>query len=1166
MDRDREYARLVREAGLIPVERVRAALRRVGVMKQRGLDADLLSDLVLHGEIAETDAERIREALESESAKKVITKKFNVSGGRPESSTGSGRAPGAGSKRAVGSSSRRKRAGGSSSRRNRAGGSSRRKPATPAGMGPHTRVLALADSELDALKEQARILQFAGLVRVEVLRDAFRAVLHARREGTVTDVLRWLVKAGKITEMHERAVRLKLYRDSGQAGPPPRTLLAPLPLKPAQPSPPPIEPVAAEPPGPRPNIARWEGAPDTPPLSPASEPESAPTNPPPAPAPVNATEPRFAAVELHGLLDSPDDTPSATHLPAVPIHGDPLDDAQPVDGADAEEPTQPSMSAEFAFSVIRAAEDADDRSGQSSGSAELPPLRQPGASASDSQRMVSPESSSRMRIPAMLFTGSRDRALGMLLTESAVIKSWQLEEAEKRVASELAAGTDANLARTLVALGFARWEDLAPFLEQLFGEEKESFILPTFSSDGAVHDISDRPASSSSVSSMRLPTADVAGVQLPPLPDIVGPAVAPMPGQPGPRRREAAEPAGAGARAGVSPVSAPAPRPGGPKPLELRDLTPRVPVKKKKKKQPSTRQPARQRRQRAPQNTLQVQEVPALAPHLGGSAGPLRSIAPPDAQPVGELTGRVGEDRFSITGALGFTAAGVDLRDEAEYAADAAALQRLQDADRSTPGALLDGPQRLTDDRAKYLRLDEIARGGMGAIVRARDRDTRREDSHDRDKMGRFIEEAQVTGQLEHPNIVPVHDVGLDRFGRLFFTMKLVRGESLAEVLQQIARRDERGGASYKDFSINRLVAIFMRVCDAVAFAHSRGVIHRDLKPENIMIGEYGEVLVMDWGVAKVLKRRADRNDRNERAERAERADRADRPPAGSRSSGRSSRRTAGAGSRGRVRYGADLVQTQKPRTRVVSDRSEDSALASQLGDITGTPSYMPPEQARGEVDELDERSDVYSLGAVLYELLTLHAPFEADSIFVILKDVLERDPVPPARRAPKRNISHDLEAIVLRAMQKDPEHRYADVQSLQRDVQAWLDGRAVETVDYTPLQLVMLWTRRHSAQVAALLLMLVTVFVVGSLVWNSLVSQRGAGRSKRVARTRASAGRRRPRRAERPATEPARTRRTGREAGRGRTPAPHATRRRRPGAGRVAALHRGCRRVPPGR
>ncbi len=157
----------------------------------------------------------------------------------------------------------------------------------------------------------------------------------------------------------------------------------------------------------------------------------------------------------------------------------------------------------------------------------------------------------------------------------------------------------------------------------------------------------------------------------------------------------------------------------------------------------------------------------------------------------------------------------------------------------------------------RYRVLNEIARGGMGAVLRAADCDIRREvavkyllDQADDRKKARFVEEAQITGQLEHPNIVPIHELGVDAKKRLFFSMKMVRGRSLQQVLSEL--RDFPRSAE-KEYTLTRLLGIFVNVCHALAYAHSRGVVHRDLKPANIMIGDFGEVYVMDWGLAKVL-------------------------------------------------------------------------------------------------------------------------------------------------------------------------------------------------------------------------------------------------------------------------------------------------------------------------
>jgi hypothetical protein len=164
---------------------------------------------------------------------------------------------------------------------------------------------------------------------------------------------------------------------------------------------------------------------------------------------------------------------------------------------------------------------------------------------------------------------------------------------------------------------------------------------------------------------------------------------------------------------------------------------------------------------------------------------------------------------------------------------------------------------RRSQKAERYVLGNEIARGGMGAVLRAIDGDIRREvavkfllDQADRQKKLRFVEEAQITGQLEHPNIVPIHELGVDAQGQLFFTMKLVQGRSLAEVLDQLRQNPK---TAEKEYPLSRLLNVFVNVCHALAYAHARGVVHRDLKPANLMLGDFGEVYVMDWGLAKVL-------------------------------------------------------------------------------------------------------------------------------------------------------------------------------------------------------------------------------------------------------------------------------------------------------------------------
>jgi tetratricopeptide (TPR) repeat protein len=241
--------------------------------------------------------------------------------------------------------------------------------------------------------------------------------------------------------------------------------------------------------------------------------------------------------------------------------------------------------------------------------------------------------------------------------------------------------------------------------------------------------------------------------------------------------------------------------------------------------------------------------------------------------------------------------------------------------------AQIDQPGERSD---RYLFFGEIARGGMGAVLRGRDIDLGRElavkvllESHmDKPELvRRFVEEARIGGQLQHPGVVPVYELGTFADNRPFFTMKLVRGRTLAQVLRaRPAAEEDR----------SRLLAIFESICQTMAYAHARGVIHRDLKPSNIMVGDYGEVQVMDWGLAKVL---ADEN--------------------GNLAEGGPNEPSAGGPS-------------NSPGTTSSGPRA--SSLA---GSILGTPGYMAPEQARGQVELVDERADVFGLGAILCEILT---------------------------------------------------------------------------------------------------------------------------------------------------------------------------------------------------
>ncbi len=338
---------------------------------------------------------------------------------------------------------------------------------------------------------------------------------------------------------------------------------------------------------------------------------------------------------------------------------------------------------------------------------------------------------------------------------------------------------------------------------------------------------------------------------------------------------------------------------------------------------------------------------------------------------------------------------------------------------------------------SRYAVSGEIARGGMGIILDGQDLDIRRElaikvlierEASDPESKARFLEEAQIQGQLEHPNICPVHELGKDVQGRPYFTMKKVRGRSLFDLLESL--RKGRDGAGYP---LARLLGVFVKVCDAVAFAHSRGVLHRDLKPHNIMMGEFGEVLVMDWGLAKIV--------------------------------GRADAATPG---------------------RIVSDRADADLELSLQGSVLGTPAYMPPEQALGRLKDIDERSDVYSLGAILYEILTLHPPVEGKNAIDLITRAARGAIVPPSRRSPGRAVPADLEAASMKALATRREDRYASAPALRDDVTAFLEGRTLAAAEYTLLQIAAKWFRRNrifalTASVAALVLLGASVaYVIG--------------------------------------------------------------------------------------
>ncbi len=298
---------------------------------------------------------------------------------------------------------------------------------------------------------------------------------------------------------------------------------------------------------------------------------------------------------------------------------------------------------------------------------------------------------------------------------------------------------------------------------------------------------------------------------------------------------------------------------------------------------------------------------------------------------------------------------------------------------------------------AKYEVEAPIGRGGMAEILLVTDRDLRRqvavkvlpEDAAADDEARlHFVAEAQATSQLEHPGIPPVHDIGVAPDGRLYFTMKLVRGRTLRDVLHDLlVKRPD----VHNEWTLHRLVGVVERLCETLEFAHERGVVHRDLKPENVMLGDYGEVHLMDWGLARV---------------------------------------------RGEVESAPDGRSLSREAERVRTARSE-AAYATQKGRVKGTLAYMAPEQLTGEVDR---RSDVFAVGLLLYEVLSLHTAYDAHAEG-LLERIREAEIPPVEDRNPRRPVPPALAEACRKATAKDPAARFATAKDLGTTLRAWLDG-----------------------------------------------------------------------------------------------------------------------------
>lgn len=332
----------------------------------------------------------------------------------------------------------------------------------------------------------------------------------------------------------------------------------------------------------------------------------------------------------------------------------------------------------------------------------------------------------------------------------------------------------------------------------------------------------------------------------------------------------------------------------------------------------------------------------------------------------------------------------------------------------------------------RFTLVGKLGEGSQGIVYRINDRDCHREvackvlsyATSDPEEISRFIHEAQVTAQLEHPGVVPIHDLGELRDGTVYYTMKRIDGVSLLDLLTS------KGGKAEHRYD---LLQVFLRMCETMAFAHSRGVIHRDLKPRNIMAGPFGEVLVLDWGLAKVVNC-------------------------------------------------ADVVRPMG----TMRSFPEADPYRTLNGTAVGTPAYMSPEQAMGEVDSLDRRCDVYSLGVILYELLAGASPYVRGEARKVMHQVSHGMWTRLDARRDCPVLPRALVAIVHRAMAFERHERYQTVEQLSGDLRAFIAGGAVSVYRETAVEKLVRVVTHHKRQVRAGLAVAMLAILMGGAIWGN--------------------------------------------------------------------------------
>ncbi len=373
----------------------------------------------------------------------------------------------------------------------------------------------------------------------------------------------------------------------------------------------------------------------------------------------------------------------------------------------------------------------------------------------------------------------------------------------------------------------------------------------------------------------------------------------------------------------------------------------------------------------------------------------------------------------------------------------------LQKKDSASREGLMDG-----NPEQRYTPNKKLNQGGMKAIWEVDDHRTARkvamaliQDSRiaSEDDIDSFLYEARLTSNLQHPNIIPIYDIALDENGNPYFTMKALKGETLGEIIKKLKIGNEKYAERY---TRTRLLGIFLKVCNAIDYAHTKGVIHLDLKPSNISVGDFGDVHVLDWGLSTLITH----------------LNEYDGEPVSW--------------------HSMDDVSLENGQT--LTRYLEGSAKRRECRNVVGgTPGYMSPEQAQGDPSDIDFQTDVYMLGALLYEILTYHCPITGESVREVLQKTVRGDIQAPGKCAPKQRIPVALSAIAMKALQVDPSARYPNVTSLINDIHKYQDGYATLAENPTFITHVSLLVKRHKMAVGiiAASLGIITLTLTNSFV-----------------------------------------------------------------------------------